>query len=54
MMNFFTLWEPDFLYYSLWHSTGAFNYRNVNDPTLDALAQKARVIVDKGGKEKPH
>lgn len=48
MMNFFTLWEPDFLYYSLWHSTGAFNYRNVNDPALDDLLQKARVTVDKG------
>lgn len=47
MMNFFTLWEPDFLYYSLWHSTGAFNYRNVSDPVLDELAQKARVTVDK-------
>ncbi len=47
MMNFFTLWEPDFLYYSLWHSTGAFNYRNVNDPELDKMLQKARVTVDK-------
>ncbi len=46
MMNFFTLWEPDFLYYSLWHSTGAFNYRNVNDPVVDELAQRARVTVD--------
>ena len=32
MMNFFTLWEPDFLYYSLWNSTGAFNYRHIKDP----------------------
>ncbi len=47
MMNFFTLWEPDFLYYSLWHSTGAFNYRNVNDPMLDGMAEQARVTVDK-------
>lgn len=46
MMNFFTLWEPDFLYYSLWHSTGAFNYRNIKDPALDELAQQARVTVD--------
>ncbi len=50
MMNFFTLWEPDFLYYSLWHSTGAFNYRNVNDPTLDGLAEQARVTVDKAAR----
>jgi ABC-type transport system substrate-binding protein len=46
MMNFFTLWEPDFLYYSLWHSTGAFNYRHINDPDLDDLLQKARVTID--------
>jgi ABC-type transport system substrate-binding protein len=46
MMNFFTLWEPDFLYYSLWHSTGAFNYRKVKDPVLDELLQKARGTVD--------
>ncbi len=46
MMNFFTLWEPDFLYYSLWHSTGAFNYRHINDPELDAMLEKARVTVD--------
>jgi ABC-type transport system substrate-binding protein len=46
MMNFFTLWEPDFLYYSLWHSTGAFNYRHINDPVIDELVTKARVTVD--------
>ena len=37
MMNFFTLWEPDFLYYSLWNSTGAFNYRKIKDPEIDEL-----------------
>ena len=47
MMNFFTLWEPDFLYYSLWHSTGAFNYRHIRDPELDDLLQKARVTIDR-------
>jgi D-galactose transport system substrate-binding protein len=46
MMNFFTLWEPDFLYYSLWHSTGAFNYRHINDPELDEMVSKARRVVD--------
>ena len=46
MMNFFTLWEPDFLYYSLWHSTGAFNYRHISDPVIDELVTKARVTVD--------
>lgn len=46
MMNFFTLWEPDFLYYSLWNSTGAFNYRKISDPTIDELTEKARITVD--------
>ncbi|MFC2969584.1 ABC transporter substrate-binding protein [Acidimangrovimonas pyrenivorans] len=46
MMNFFTLWEPDFLYYSLWNSTGAFNYRHINDKVIDDLTEKARVTVD--------
>jgi peptide/nickel transport system substrate-binding protein len=46
MMNFFTLWEPDFLYYSLWNSTGAFNYRHIKDPDLDAMVEKARITVD--------
>ena len=46
MMNFFTLWEPDFLYYSLWNSTGAFNYRAIKDPMIDELTEKARVTVD--------
>jgi ABC-type transport system substrate-binding protein len=46
MMNFFTLWEPDFLYYSLWNSTGAFNYRRIKDPFIDELTQKARGVVD--------
>jgi len=46
MMNFFTLWEPDFLYYSLWHSTGGFNYRKVSDPDLDAMLEKARITTD--------
>jgi ABC-type transport system substrate-binding protein len=46
MINFFTLWEPDFLYYSLWHSTGAFNFRHIKDPLIDELVTKARVTVD--------
>ena len=46
MMNFFTLWEPDFLYYSLWHSTGAFNYRNIKDPMIDEMAEAARRLID--------
>lgn len=46
MMNFFTLWEPDFLYYSLWHSTGGFNYRKVSQPDLDAMLEKARITTD--------
>lgn len=46
MMNFFTLWEPDYLYYSQWHSTGAFNYRNTVDPELDEMLEEARVTVD--------
>lgn len=46
MMNFFGLWESDFLYYSLYHSTGGFNYRHINDPTIDELVTKARSVVD--------
>ncbi|MDP9095383.1 MAG: ABC transporter substrate-binding protein, partial [Pseudomonadota bacterium] len=46
MMNFFGLWEPDFLYYSLWNTKGAFNYRNVADAEIDTLTQRAREIVD--------
>ncbi|MGY6411704.1 MAG: ABC transporter substrate-binding protein [Alkalilacustris sp.] len=46
MMNFFTIWEPDRLYYSLWHSTGGFNYRNIAIPEIDALAEAARSAVD--------
>ncbi len=46
MMNFFTLWEPDFLYYSLWNSKGVFNYRNIRDPEIDKLTQQARETVD--------
>lgn len=46
MMNFFTLWEPDFLYYSLWNTEGAFNYRKISNPKVDELTAKARVTVD--------
>ena len=46
MMNFFTLWEPDFLYYSLWNSEGAFNYRQIKDPELDKMTAAARRVVD--------
>lgn len=46
MMNFFTLWEPDFLYYSVWNSEGAFNYRSVKDPIIDELTAKARITVE--------
>jgi peptide/nickel transport system substrate-binding protein len=45
-MNFFTLREPDILYYSLWHSTGAFNYRNIKDPMIDEMAEAARRLID--------
>jgi ABC-type transport system substrate-binding protein len=50
MMNFFTLWEPDFLYYSLWNSKGAFNYRGIKDPEIDALTEKARVTIDRAAR----
>jgi peptide/nickel transport system substrate-binding protein len=46
MMNFFTIWEPDRLYYSLYHSTGGFNYRNIQDPLIDELTEQARGEVD--------
>lgn len=46
MMNFFTLWEPDFLFYSLWNTEGAFNYRSISDSVIDELTAQARVTVD--------
>lgn len=46
MMNFFTLWEPDFLYYSLWNTEGAFNYRKISNAKVDELTAQARVTVD--------
>jgi ABC-type transport system substrate-binding protein len=46
MMNFFTIWEPDRLYYSLYHTTGGFNYRNISDPLIDELAEAARGETD--------
>ena len=46
MMNFFTLWEPDFMYFSVWNSTGAFNYRAVKDKVIDDLTAQARITVD--------
>jgi ABC-type transport system substrate-binding protein len=46
MMNFFTLWESDFLYYSLWNSEGAFNYRTISNETIDELTTQARGVVD--------
>jgi D-galactose transport system substrate-binding protein len=46
MMNFFTLWEPDRLYYAIWNSKGAFNYRNVKDPMIDEMTESARRLTD--------
>jgi len=46
MMNFFTLWEPDFLYFSIWNTKGSFNYRNVHDPQIDAWTEAARRSTD--------
>ena len=40
MMNFFGLWEPDFLYYSLWHKDGGFNYRNIDDSAINELCER--------------
>jgi len=42
MVNFFTLWEPDFLYYNIWHTGGSFNFRNISDATLDGYLDQAR------------
>ncbi|MDR0807576.1 MAG: ABC transporter substrate-binding protein [Gemmobacter sp.] len=47
MMNFFTLWEPDYLYYTHWHTKGSFNYRNLSDPVMDAWLEEARSTVDR-------
>jgi len=46
MMNFNSIWEEDFLYYSLYNSAGGFNYRGIKDPIIDELTEKARVTVD--------
>ena len=45
MMNFFTLWESDFLYYSLWNSEGAFNYRKISNPDIDDLTLEMGALV---------
>ncbi len=50
MMNFNLIWEEDFLYYSLYNSTGGFNYRGINDTVIDELTEKARVTVDDGAR----
>ena len=50
MMNFFTIWEPDRLYYSLYHSTGGFNYRQISDPVLDELTEQARGETDEAAR----
>lgn len=42
MMNFASLWEPDRLYYNLFHSNGRFNYRNIDRKKLDELTTLAR------------
>lgn len=46
MVNFFTLWEPDFLYFSIWNSKGAFNFRNIKDPMIDEWTLAARRSTD--------
>ncbi len=46
MMNFFTIWESDRLYYSLYHTTGGFNYRGISDARIDDLAEAARGETD--------
>lgn len=46
MMNFFTLWEPDYLYYTHWHTQGSFNYRNLSDPVMDEWLEEARRTTD--------
>ena len=50
MINFNSIWEEDFLYYSLYNSTGGFNYRGINDTVIDELTEKARVTVDDGAR----
>lgn len=46
MMNFFTLWEPDRLFYSLWNTEGGFNYRSISVPRIDEITAQARVTID--------
>jgi len=50
IMNFFTLWEPDYLYYTQWHTKGSFNYRKLSDPVLDAWLEEARRTTDRAAR----
>lgn len=48
MVNFFTFWEPDYLYHSVWGSDGSFNTRNYESDRFDEAIQNARTA---GGRE---
>ncbi|MGM0605985.1 MAG: ABC transporter substrate-binding protein [Halobacteriota archaeon] len=45
MVNFFTFWEPDYLYHSVWGSEGAFNTRNYASDRFDEAVANARVAA---------
>jgi len=42
MVNFFTFWEPDYLYHSVWGSEGSFNTRNYASDRFDEAIRNAR------------
>lgn len=43
MVNFFTFWEPDYLYSAVWGSDGSFNTRNYASDEFDGAIEDARV-----------
>jgi peptide/nickel transport system substrate-binding protein len=42
MVNFFTFWEPAYLYRSVWASDGSFNFRNYESEAFDSAIDTAQ------------
>ena len=47
MVNYFTFWEPDYLYHSVWGSDGSFNSRNYESDDFDQSIENARLAGDR-------
>lgn len=41
MVNFFTFWEPDYMYTALWTSDGSFNFRGYSSEDYDSTIDDA-------------